>query len=96
MARYGGEEFAMILPDTDLDQALQMGETIRARAQELAIPHERNTDPSQLVTVSIGITSQKSGLQVEMEALIGYADRALYQAKRNGRNLVAALLPAGG
>jgi diguanylate cyclase (GGDEF)-like protein len=94
MARYGGEEFAMILPETDVDQALLMAEAIRARAQELAIPHERNTDPSQRVTVSIGIATQKPETPVEIEALIGAADRALYQAKRNGRNLVAALLPA--
>jgi diguanylate cyclase (GGDEF)-like protein len=94
MARYGGEEFSMILPETDVDQALLMGEAIRARAQELAIPHERNTDPSQLVTVSIGIATQKPEAPVEIDALIGAADRALYQAKRNGRNHVAALLPS--
>jgi diguanylate cyclase (GGDEF)-like protein len=94
MARYGGEEFAMILPETDVDQAVLMAESIRARAQELAIPHERTTDPSQLVTVSIGIATQKSDTPVDIDALIGAADRALYQAKRNGRNLIASMLPA--
>jgi diguanylate cyclase (GGDEF)-like protein len=93
MARYGGEEFAMILPETDVDQAMLMAEAIRARTQELAIPHERNTDSSQLITVSIGIATQKMDAPVDVEALIGAADRALYQAKRNGRNLIAALLP---
>jgi len=93
MARYGGEEFAMILPETDVDKALLMAEAIRARAQALAIPHERNTDPSQLVTVSIGIATQKADAPVEMDALIGAADRALYQAKRSGRNLIAAIQP---
>ncbi|MRW89490.1 diguanylate cyclase [Duganella sp. FT80W] len=92
MARYGGEEFAMILPETDVEQAMLMAETIRARAQELAIPHERTTDAAQLVTVSIGIATQLPDLPVEIEALIGAADRALYQAKRNGRNRVSALL----
>jgi diguanylate cyclase (GGDEF)-like protein len=59
MARYGGEEFAMILPETDVEQAMLMADAIRARAQELAIPHERSSDPSQLVTVSIGVATQK-------------------------------------
>jgi len=92
-ARYGGEEFAMILPETDTGQALLMAEAIRERVQALAIPHQRNTDLSQLVTVSIGIATQLPEAPVEIEALIGAADRALYQAKRNGRNLVAALRP---
>jgi len=94
MARYGGEEFAVILPETDVEQALLMAEAIRARAQELAIPHERNADPSQLITVSIGVTTQKPDTPVEIDALIGAADRALYQAKRSGRNLAAAQLPS--
>jgi len=89
MARYGGEEFAMILPETDVEQAMLMADAIRARAQELAIPHERSSDASQLVTVSIGIATQKADAPVEIEALIGSADRALYQAKRGGRNRVA-------
>ncbi|WP_343733257.1 diguanylate cyclase [Duganella sp.] len=94
MARYGGEEFAMILPDTEPEQAWRMAEAIRARTQELAIPHERNSDPSQRVTVSIGIATQQADAPLETEALIGAADRALYQAKRTGRNRVAALSPA--
>jgi diguanylate cyclase (GGDEF)-like protein len=91
MARYGGEEFAMILPETDPEQARSMAETIRARAQELTIPHERSTDASRLVTVSIGIATQKADAPVEIETLIGAADRALYQAKHNGRNRIAAI-----
>ncbi|MYM25200.1 diguanylate cyclase [Duganella sp. FT135W] len=89
MARYGGEEFAMILPETDIDQAMLMADAIRARAQELAIPHERSSDASQLITVSIGIATQKADAVVEIDALIGSADRALYQAKRSGRNRIA-------
>ena len=93
MARYGGEEFAVILPETDVDQAMLMAETIRARALELALPHERSNDDSRQVTVSIGIATQRVDAPVDIEALIGSADRALYQAKRNGRNRVAALQP---
>ncbi|WP_444848596.1 GGDEF domain-containing protein [Duganella caerulea] len=94
MARYGGEEFAMILPETDVEQATLMAEAIRARTQELAIPHERNSDAGQQVTVSIGIATQRVDAPAGIEALIGAADRALYLAKRNGRNRTEALLPA--
>ncbi|ELX10242.1 diguanylate cyclase [Janthinobacterium sp. HH01] len=94
MARYGGEEFAMILPETDVEQATVMAEAIRGRAQELAIPHERNNAELRQVTVSIGIATQKVDTAVEIEALIGAADRALYLAKRNGRNRIESMLPA--
>ena len=92
MARYGGEEFAMILPEIDLGQATWMAESIRARAQQLAIPHARNGE-SPHITVSIGVTTQRVEAPVDVEALIGAADRALYAAKNNGRNRVAAQLP---
>jgi diguanylate cyclase (GGDEF)-like protein len=92
MARYGGEEFAMILPETDVEQATLMAEAIRARAQELAIPHQRGGSDTRQITVSIGIATQKVDAAVEIDALIGAADRALYQAKHAGRNRIAALL----
>ena len=93
MARYGGEEFAIILPETDVDQATLMADALRLRASELAIPHERSSSELRLVTVSIGIATQLSGQPVEIAALIGAADRALYQAKRSGRNRIHARLP---
>jgi diguanylate cyclase (GGDEF)-like protein len=93
MARYGGEEFAMILPDTDVEQAMLMGEQIRRRALELEIPQERNPGELHQITVSIGVTSQAPDMAVEIESLINAADRALYRAKRNGRNRVEFLLP---
>ena len=93
MARYGGEEFAMILPDTDVDQAMLMAEHIRRHALELAIPHERNQGDQRQITVSIGITTQAADLAVEIDTLINAADRALYRAKRNGRNRAEFLLP---
>jgi len=80
MARYGGEEFAMILPDTDAAQALRMAEAIRERAAGLRIPHAKTGNEVKHITVSI-------------DTLIGAADRALYRAKKNGRNRVEAQTP---
>ena len=93
MARYGGEEFAIILPETDVEQATLMADALRLRASELAIPHERSSSEARIVTVSIGIATQLAGQPVEIAALIGAADRALYQAKRSGRNRIHARLP---
>ncbi|KQQ33384.1 diguanylate cyclase [Duganella sp. Leaf126] len=91
MARYGGEEFAMILPDTDADQARQMAEAIRARAQALAIAHAHTNDAGHgVVTVSIGVATRSAESPVDIDTLIGHADRALYRAKKNGRNRVEA------
>jgi diguanylate cyclase (GGDEF)-like protein/PAS domain S-box-containing protein len=89
VARYGGEEFAAILPDTDAEQAWQMAEAIRLRTIELAIPHLPGGE-GQLVTVSIGVATRRADSTADALALISAADRALYQAKRNGRNRVAA------
>jgi len=93
MARYGGEEFAMILPETDIEQASAMAEAIRARAQALDIPHASNSNDAQQVTVSIGVATQLVEAAFDVATLIGAADRALYLAKRGGRNRVAALVP---
>ena len=92
MARYGGEEFAMILPDTDTAQATQMAEAIRARAEALAIAHAHGGN-SGVVTVSIGVATRSVASAVNIDTLIGAADRALYRAKKNGRNRVEVQTP---
>jgi diguanylate cyclase (GGDEF)-like protein/PAS domain S-box-containing protein len=86
-ARYGGEEFAVILPGTTLTGAAEMAEKIRAAVEALAMPHDGNADG--LVTVSIGVAST---IPVDIgggPGLVEAADRALYSAKRGGRNCVA-------
>lgn len=89
LARYGGEEFAVILPDADAGEALQMAETIRARVRELGIAHvAAGGDP--YITVSIGLATLDPQAPLDVPALIGTADRALYLAKRAGRNRVMA------
>jgi diguanylate cyclase (GGDEF)-like protein len=93
LARYGGEEFSAILPDTDAAQALSLAEAIRARIGDLRIAHAHAAGDMQYITVSIGVASQSAQHSVEGAELIGAADRALYAAKRAGRNRVLAQRP---
>jgi diguanylate cyclase (GGDEF)-like protein len=85
IARYGGEEFAVILPDIGEDQARQLAEAMRVRVEQLAIAHAPSVDMAH-VTVSIGMATRTIRNGAETAALIGTADRALYTAKRAGRN----------
>ena len=90
-ARYGGEEFAMILPHTDAAGVLALGQNVCRTIEALHIPHSRST-VGEHVTVSIGATSVVPGRGDPMAALIEAADKALYEAKRTGKNR-AVLLP---
>ncbi len=85
VARYGGEEFVAILPNTDLDGAIIVAEQIRSAIANLEIPHQ-NSDISDRVTASVGITSLIPSPKQKSETLIQQADIALYRAKQQGRN----------
>jgi diguanylate cyclase (GGDEF)-like protein len=85
VARYGGEEFVAILPNTDLDGASIVAEAIRSAIAKLKIPHQ-NSDISDIVTVSVGVTSLTPNHQQKLSILIKQADVALYSAKQQGRN----------
>lgn len=89
VARYGGEEFAMLLPDTELAGAMAVAERIRIEAQALAIPHAASPVAGH-VTVSIGVATVTPDSDSAPARLVEAADRALYRAKRRGRNQVAA------
>lgn len=86
VARTGGEEFLLILPDTRLEAARHLAERIRASIGEkpLAIDHQKIP-----VTISLGVASVAG--DVDLEALAQAADRAMYLAKRGGRNRVASV-----
>ena len=86
-ARYGGEEFSFILPLTDTNGALLIGEKLRSAVEELQIPHEGSKVKST-VTISLGCATIAPGRDSKPEELIARADKALYHAKENGRNQV--------
>ncbi|MBU1853236.1 MAG: sensor domain-containing diguanylate cyclase [Candidatus Omnitrophica bacterium] len=80
VARYGGEEFAIILPNTKKEEAVVLAERLRKSVKE-------NQESLKNITISIGITSfPKEGEGKEL--LISKADRALYEAKRAGKDRV--------
>lgn len=86
-ARYGGEEFAAILPDTSLEQARLHANAIREHVAGLALQHAPAAH-WPMVTLSIGVASFDRERLHEVPALIEAADKALYAAKRGGRNRV--------
>jgi diguanylate cyclase (GGDEF)-like protein len=86
-ARFGGEEFVLLLPNTNATGCQQIGETIRQSLAQLGIVHALNF-PSGQVTVSIGGTTTGCGDAQASSclSLVEAADRALYSAKKDGRD----------
>ena len=80
-ARYGGEEFAVLLPDTDADEAARVAERIVRSFHDEAWP-------GRSVTVSIGLAA--AGRHESAAAVVGRADAALYAAKATGRDRVTS------
>jgi diguanylate cyclase (GGDEF)-like protein len=87
-ARYGGEEFMVVLPDTGLEGARVLAEKIRSAIESLP-PFGPDTTST---TVSIGVAVRTSEMAGSLNRLLADADKALYEAKRLGRNRVE--LPA--
>ncbi|MGB3865907.1 MAG: diguanylate cyclase [Xanthobacteraceae bacterium] len=85
-ARYGGEEFCVLLPDTDVTRAAEIGEMIRSSVRDLAIPHRAAATP--FVTLSIGVAAARPTPVLRPCDLLEAADAALYAAKRDGRDRV--------
>ncbi len=79
-ARYGGEEFSILLPQTTSDEAKTIGERIREKVASTEFPNRQ-------VTISVGVASCSNIICTARE-IIKWADDALYEAKRRGRNNV--------
>jgi diguanylate cyclase (GGDEF)-like protein len=86
IARTGGEEFLLILPETEMDSARILAERIREAIGERPLLVDFQRIP---VTVSLGVASVSG--EVDLDALALEADRAMYLAKRGGRNRVASV-----
>lgn len=84
--RYGGEELLVLLPKTDMTQAIQVAERIRRSIETLGIPHNGN-GAHGVVTASLGVAAGPVSTMSPQEIFAG-ADAALYAAKRDGRNRV--------
>lgn len=85
VARYGGEEFGIILPYADKEQALKIAEKIAIGVNQLHIAHQKSL-VSEYVTISLGVHSLVPDSESSPELLIALADKALYEAKEQGRN----------
>jgi diguanylate cyclase (GGDEF)-like protein/PAS domain S-box-containing protein len=86
-ARYGGEEMALILPNTDLEGAVAVGERIRVAIEGLRIPHPTSATGTVTVSVGVAVVCPAPGDEA-LQPLIERADQALYSAKAGGRNSV--------
>jgi diguanylate cyclase (GGDEF)-like protein len=85
--RYGGEEFALVLPEATLEAACSRAEKMRVGVKELQVSHEDRKVDS--LTLSFGVAAYPSNGD-STSTLLQAADKALYSAKRDGRDRVAA------
>lgn len=86
--RWGGEEFLVICPETDLEQARNVAQKVRKAIEktDFSLPHN--------ITISIGLSPLSQDMSPE--SLVAQADKALYQAKHEGRNRVCTAAQTGG
>jgi len=87
VARYGGEEFAIVLLNVNKENALLLAERMRKTVINLNLCHNAS-DVSDVVTLSIGVTTLVPDSKITVAEIIDQADKALYSAKQKGRNNV--------
>jgi len=84
-ARYGGEEFVVLLPETEVEGAFSIAEACRQHVNALMIRNQP-APPVEFVSLSIGVAGMVPEHGTHPTSLIELADRAMYQAKKSGRN----------
>lgn len=87
-ARYGGEEFVIILPETDINAGMAVGNSLRKTIATKDVINRSTGDILGRITMSVGVAEFVADEAIE--DLLERADAALYTAKHNGRNQVAA------
>ncbi len=87
-ARYGGEEFTLVMPETDINRAVEIATSINEAVKKLVLVRRTTKERLPPVSISVGAVSVKSG--EDQEQLLGRADQALYHAKNNGRDQVVS------
>lgn len=92
VGRYGGEEFLAVLPETDEAGAQIVANEILEGVAQLAIPHPASP-LGPIVTASIGVATSVANREYEHTRLLQEADKALYQAKQEGRNRIVSTPP---
>jgi diguanylate cyclase (GGDEF)-like protein len=85
LARFGGEEFVAVVPDIDIERALQLAERLRLRICAEPVRYAGNNIP---LSTSIGVYVIKPGETISADGALHRADDALYAAKNRGRNCV--------
>lgn len=87
VARYGGEEFAIIMPDTNNENAIKITKTLLENIRDLNIPHKKSNIDS-VVTISCGVNTIIPSKDNSIKEFIQDTDILLYKAKANGRNRI--------
>lgn len=87
ICRYGGEEFAILLINSNLDEAIERSHNIRKAIQSAHLKRKNSSEALKTITASFGVASYQGSIETTQD-FIDRADQALYQAKNSGRNCV--------
>ena len=88
VCRFGGEEYIILVPDTELENSIQLAQTVRELVENMVITYDQ--DKKLQVTISIGVSMVDIEVDNDIEIAINKADNALYEAKRSGKNKVCS------
>lgn len=86
LVRYGGEEFLILMPHIEVKSAIRIADTIRTNVESLKIPHIKSLN--KVVIISLGVATVVPDSKFLSDDLIAFSDKAIYDAKRDGRNKV--------